>query len=94
MEMSKVIKCEVDDCAYNLSSTCNARAITVGHGATPRCDTFCQSMMKGGDAESLASVGACKVSLCMYNSVLECQSPGICVGYNAGEPDCLTFQAK
>ena len=50
MEMPKVRKCEVADCAYNMDSTCHAMAITVGDGMRPRCDTFCQSVMKGGDA--------------------------------------------
>ena len=94
MEISKVIKCEVNDCSYNMNDACNARAITVGDGTSPRCDTFCQSMTKGGDSGCFASVGACKVSSCAFNTVLECRSPEICVGYKEDEPDCLTFQPK
>lgn len=93
MEMSKVSKCEVNDCAYNLDNLCHAMAITVGDSMQPRCDTFCQSATKGGDASCIASVGACKVSSCLYNGDLECQAPEICVGYREQEPDCLTFQS-
>ncbi|MBW8039954.1 MAG: DUF1540 domain-containing protein [Planctomycetes bacterium] len=92
MEMSKVMKCEVDDCAYNMDSCCHTIAITIGDSALPRCDTFCQSTIKGGDAGSMAGVGACKVSACMYNTNLECQSPEVDVGYNENEPNCLTFE--
>ena len=92
MEMPKVAKCEVDDCAYNVDDVCHAMAITIGDGTRPRCDTFCRSMTKGGDAGCIAGVGACKVSACMYNANLECQSPEVNVGYNEDEPDCLTFK--
>ena len=94
MEMSKVSKCDVTDCAYNMNDACHAMAITIGDTVTPRCDTFCQSTIAGGDAGCFASVGACKVFGCTYNRHLECQAPEICVGYKGTEPDCLTFQEK
>ena len=94
MEMSKVSKCEVNDCAYNMENCCHAMAITIGDGMHPRCDTFCESMMKAGDAGCVAGVGACKVSSCMYNTDLECQAMEISVGYKEQEPDCLTFQSR
>ena len=90
MEMTKVSKCEVSDCAYNVGNACHAIAITVGDPANPKCDTFFQSMLKGGDCDSVAGVGACKVSSCLFNSSFECQSPGISVGYGEMNPDCLT----
>lgn len=92
MEMSKVMKCSVNDCAYNMDNCCHALAITIGDSMQPRCDTFCRSAMKGGDASSMAVVGACKVSECQYNTSLECQAPGISIGYSEQEPDCLTFE--
>ena len=94
MEMSMVMKCEVNDCAYNVDSCCHTMAITIGDGMHPRCDTFCQSSTsKGGDTGSMAGVGACKVAVCKYNTNLECQAPGISVGYGEQEPDCLTFES-
>ena len=92
--MPKVVKCEVNDCAYNMNNRCHAMAITIGDDVHPRCDTFCHSMMKGGASGETAGVGACKVYSCTYNSDLECSSPEICVGYKQQEPDCLTFKAK
>ncbi len=94
MEMSRVAKCEVNDCAYNLDNVCHAMAITIGDGMHARCDTFCHSMVKAGDAGCVAGVGACKVSSCTYNTDLECRSPEIFVGYMEEEPDCLTFQSR
>ena len=94
MEMSKVSKCDVSDCAYNMDSICNAMAITIGDDVHPQCDTFCQSEVKGGQMGCLASVGACKVSLCTHNNGLECSASEICVGYNGSEPDCLTFKSR
>jgi hypothetical protein len=93
MEMSMVMKCEVNDCAYNADNSCNTKAITIGDSMNPRCDTFCQSTRKGGDESSMAFVGACKVDVCKYNTSLECQAKGISVGYGEEEPDCLTFEA-
>jgi hypothetical protein len=94
MEMPKVVRCDVNDCAYNTNNCCHALAITVGDEAHPRCDTFCHSMMKGGDSGAIAGVGACKVYECSYNSGLECNSPEICVGYKGQEADCLTFKSR
>ena len=94
MEMSKVMKCEVSDCAYNMDDCCHTMAITIGDSINPRCDTFCQASIKGGEAGCATGVGACKISSCVYNSNLECGAPGISVGYKQREPDCLTFQAK
>ena len=94
MEMSKVTKCQVNDCAYNMNNICHAMAITIGDTMHPRCDTFCPSMTKGGDYSCTAGVGACKVSACLYNTALECQAPEISVGYMQDEPDCLTFESR
>ncbi len=92
MEMPKVMKCEISDCSYNMDNSCHAMAITIGNGMLPRCDTFCKSAMKGGDANCMACVGACKTSSCSYNSNLECEATAITVGYKGQEPNCMTFQ--
>ncbi len=94
MEMAKVMKCEVNDCVYNMDNCCHTMAITVGDGNSPRCDTFWHSTMKGGDAADLAGVGACKVSSCRYNKKFECGAPEISVGYCAQSPECLTFESR
>ncbi len=94
MQMSKVMKCDVEDCAYNTEHGCHTPAITIGDEANPHCDTFCKSGMHGGEASCQASVGACKVSCCTYNSELECQSPSISVGYQGQEPSCTTYKAR
>ena len=86
--------CEANDCAYNRDSQCHAKAITIGDGVNPKCDTFCMAARKGGDAATMAGVGACKVSICAYNSNLECLAPKITVGYSEQEPDCLTFEPR
>ena len=92
MEMSKVMKCEIRDCAYNMANSCHTMAITIGNSSSPKCDTFCKSSMKGGDTSCLAGVGACKTSSCRYNNNLECGAQGISIGYKGQEADCLTFQ--
>jgi len=75
---------------------CHAIAITIGTVDAPRCDTFCEFLMKGkgGDLGSIGSVGACKVPSCIYNTGLECQAIEIFVGYKDEEPECLTFQTS
>ena len=94
MNVSKVSKCEVTDCAYNTEHGCHTPAITVGDEANPRCDTFCKSTMHGGEMSCHATVGACKVAACSHNSELECQAPQICVDYQGQEPMCTTFKAR
>ena len=93
MEMSKVMECNVNDCAYNNDDCCCTMAITIGDEINPKCDTFCRSIMRGGDTSCAAGVGACKVSACTYNNSLECSALGVSIGYKDQEPDCLTFQS-
>jgi hypothetical protein len=90
-ELALVAACAVRDCAYNIGGTCHARAITVGHGVSPACDTFLRSRDHCEDGPDVAGVGACKVSICRHNHALECQAPAIVVGYHDSRPDCLTF---
>ena len=94
MEMSKVIQCEVADCAYNADDMCHARAITVGDMANPRCDTYCMSSTKCSDMSCTACVGACKTAVCMFNDGLECDSSEVSVGYSENGVNCLTFAPK
>lgn len=93
MEVPPVRNCEVTDCAYNSGTACHAWAITIGDGTTPKCDTFFHFKNKGGDPETIASIGACKVSGCQFNKKLECQASEVVVGFREHEADCLTFKA-
>ena len=93
MEMVRIIQCDAGECGYNQNGQCHAMAITVGGGIDHRCDTFCLSSMKGGDADTIGSVGACKASSCRHNRNLVCSAPGIKVGHEGNEIDCLTFES-
>lgn len=94
MDMPKVTQCDVTQCAYNQNKKCHALAITVGDGAHPHCDTFCETSKKGGDSGATAGVGACKVVECRYNQQLECRASGIRVGYLIDEVDCQTYESR
>lgn len=95
MEMPKVLRCEIIDCAYNLDNVCHAMAISIGDGVRPTCNTFCQYLMeaKAGDVGCVAQVGACKESDCVHNVCLECQASGIVVGQKEDHPECETFKS-
>jgi hypothetical protein len=90
-EMPAVAECAVRECAYNVDSSCRARAITVGDGLHPACDTFLRSRQNGGDGALKAGVGACKVATCRHNHGLECAASSIRIGYHGNHPDCLTY---
>ncbi len=92
MDMSKIIKCNAEECSYNKQQQCHALAITVGDDSQPRCDTFLSSSQKGGDMATSGQVGACKVAVCKYNQSLECNAGQIEVGNKAGTAFCLTFE--
>lgn len=92
MDMSKIAKCSVNQCAYNKDQQCHALAITVGDEKSPMCDTFLPSSQKGGDMGTSGKVGACKVSVCKYNESLECNAGQIEVGVKQNTAFCLTFE--
>jgi hypothetical protein len=95
MDMPKVESCRVTDCCYNADERCHALAITVGgDGMHPECDTYCAYRTKGGDAASMAGVGACKASECVFNQSLECTASAIIVGPGRDKADCLTFETE
>ena len=94
MDMPKIASCDVGECAYNHDKMCHALAITVGDGENPRCDTFCQTDMKGGDTSATGRVGACKVSVCKFNKSLECGAKSIKVAHKGGDVDCMTFSRR
>lgn len=90
MKMPKINKCDMRDCSYNKNDQCHALAITVG-GNHPMCDTYLHASARGGDIESIGSVGACKVDSCKFNKSLECSAGQISVGLHGNHADCKTF---
>lgn len=94
IEMPIVKKCDVKDCGYNSSSSCHAKAITIGDFTNPSCDTYFFIEEHSRDNRRIAGVGACKVSSCKYNTDYECRAEGISVGYSADKINCLTFVSK
>lgn len=94
MEMPKVNQCDASECAYNTDHMCHALAVTIGDPDSPLCDTFFRTAEKGGEADSVAGVGACKTSSCRFNEKFECRAPGIEVGHKSEGIDCLTYEAR
>lgn len=93
LEMPDVAACDAKECAYNKSGQCHARAITVGDGVHPGCDTFLQSDEHSRRPEG-AGVGACKVTGCKHNDDFECQAREIRVGRRQDKVECLTFNPR
>ncbi len=91
LEMPEVAQCEATECAYNRDRMCRARAITIGDGNNPMCDTACNTGTHTR-GEFIAGVGACKVAGCRHNGDLECQADAIQVALSGSEPMCATFE--
>lgn len=89
--MSVVSECKVSECAYNLKNTCNARAITIGDGVHPGCDTFFSNTTHTHEFNDMTGVGACKVSSCRHNREFECGADQIEVGRNKSGVCCLSY---
>lgn len=94
IEMPIVGECCVAECAYNTDNGCHARAITVGDGVHPGCDTFLRATPHSRASERHAGVGACKVSACRYNDDYECVAEKIAVGHASRAVSCLTYQQR
>jgi hypothetical protein len=94
IEMPVVAQCSVDECAYNVNNCCHARAITVGNGVHPGCDTFLNGSSHSKAAQRIAGVGACKVSACRHNEDYECMTEQIVVGHDQAAVRCLTYLAR
>ena len=91
IEMPDVTRCDASVCAYNTGNGCRARAITIGDGAFPGCDTFLGGVEDSAVASRIAGVGACKVVGCKYNDDLECQADAIIVAAASAPPACQTY---
>jgi len=90
--MSVVATCAIKDCAYNVDETCNARAITIGDGVHPGCDTFFSNATHTNEVNELTGVGACKIRSCRHNSDFECGADHVDVGHNKSGICCLTYE--
>ncbi|HVL77137.1 MAG TPA: DUF1540 domain-containing protein [Noviherbaspirillum sp.] len=92
IEMPIVAECAVRECVYNTEQCCHARAITVGNGVHPGCDTFFNGSAHSKAWSRTAGVGACKVSACKFNEDYECMTEQISVGRDGESVRCLTYQ--
>jgi len=91
IEMPEVAQCSINECAYNSDNCCHARAITIGDGIHPGCDTFLGTGAHSKAKQRNAGVGACKVSACQYNDDYECMADQITVGHASNSVCCLTY---
>lgn len=94
IEMPVVAGCSATECAYNLDQACQARAISVGDGIHPGCDTYMKSSQHAKSGMGSAGIGACKVAGCKFNEGLECMSENIMVGHVQNQVNCMTFAAR
>lgn len=94
IEMPLVSKCDITKCGYNVNNSCNAKAITIGDGSNPGCDTYLNTSLHCREANHAAGVGACKVNVCKHNVDFECTANNVSVGMNEGKINCLTFATK
>lgn len=94
IDMPLVSQCEISECTYNTESQCHARAITIGDGENPHCDTlFCNSSHIQHTGIR-AGVGACKVSNCNFNDDMECTAEKINVGMAGDAVMCMTYSGS
>lgn len=91
IDMPPVSACSVTECAYNVKSNCHAKAITIGDGVHPGCDTFLHASGHIRDAKRIAGIGACKVTGCRHNDDYECGADKINVGRDGNDIKCLTY---
>lgn len=94
IEMAIVETCSATQCAYNEQGSCHARAITVGDGDHPACDTYFPRTQHVPGQTPAAGVGACKVSGCAHNADLECTADLVRIGHHAGHADCQTYSRR
>lgn len=94
IEMPIVSECAVRECAYNVNEGCHARAITIGDGVHPGCDTYLGASAHTRNSKQTAGVGACKVGGCRHNDDYECGCDSIHVGYEKHMACCMSFEAR
>jgi len=92
--MPLIRECAVSECGYNTKNGCHAKAITIGDGDNPGCDTFFKVSSPSAHAKSegrIAGVGACKVSGCKFNTDYECMADEITVDTSSRKARCATY---
>ena len=94
IEMPLIKACDVSECSYNLNESCHAKAITIGDGASPGCDTYMNAGSHVRNKQIKAGVGACKVDGCSHNSDLECGAESINVSQEGGTVRCMTYMPR
>ncbi len=94
IDMPLVQGCSVTNCAYNNKSRCHAKAITIGDGVHPGCDTYLNSTAEHTRMNVVAGVGACKVTGCRHNTDFECMADNIDVAILEKVANCMTFSAR
>jgi hypothetical protein len=91
VEMPLISECDATHCVYNLNSACHAKAITVGDGVMPGCDTFMKGSGHVKNSSINGGVGACKVSVCSFNTDFECFAEGISIAQQGDMIHCMTY---
>ncbi len=94
IQMPVVSECAATECAYNFNKNCQARAITVGDGTHPGCDTFFMGSGKAKGSGQIAGIGACKISSCKFNEGFECMTESISVCHVQNKVSCTTYSAR
>lgn len=94
IELPEVSRCDASVCAFNNENGCRARAITIGDGAFPGCDTFLGKAAGSVEAMQIAGVGACKIAGCKFNNDFVCQADSIAVATASAPPACQTYAAR
>jgi hypothetical protein len=91
IDTAEVGECAAANCVYNLDGACKARAITIGDGVHPMCDTFLETGSHCSPSAGHAGVGACKVTACRHNGDFECHAERIRLEVHDAHADCVTF---
>lgn len=95
--MPLIKECSVAECGFNVKDGCHAKAITVGDGINPGCDTFFKVPDASAHATSegrTAGVGACKVSGCKFNTDYECMANEVMVSMISQKAKCATYAPR
>ncbi|WP_425338428.1 DUF1540 domain-containing protein [Thiorhodococcus minor] len=86
--MPAVCQCGAAGCAYNVDESCHAKAITIGDGVHPSCDTCLNDSAGQTHRQIHAGVGACKVMSCSFNDDLACTADHI--AHRGRDPGALS----
>jgi hypothetical protein len=93
-EIPVVSQCMATECAYNVGNNCHARAITIGDGLHPGCDTYFRESRHIRKDDQIAGIGACKIGSCKFNDDFECMADSIRVDKVQNQVSCMTFSSR